>query len=199
MGGVMRILNSPYTFWALLALPSIGMMSEFLGGGTSPHRHLHPTGEFAARFMILAMMITPLRMMFPRHSWPLWLLRRRRYLGVAAFGYALLHVVFYVVDLGSMSKVLSDAFELSIWTGWVAFLIFVPLALTSNDWAVLRLKKAWKPMQRWVYVAAVFTLAHWIFLEYELGAALVHFLPLAFLEGYRVVRNGQLSRAIADA
>lgn len=199
MGGVMRILNSPYTFWALLALPSIGMMSDFLAGGASPHRLLHPTGEFAARFMILAMMITPLRMMFSKHRWPLWLQRRRRYLGVAAFGYALLHVVFYVVDLGSMSKVISDALELSIWTGWIAFLIFVPLALTSNDWAVRKLKQAWKPMQRWVYVAAVFTLAHWIFLEYELGAALVHFLPLAFLEGYRVFRNGRSSRALADA
>lgn len=198
MGGVIQVLNAPYAFWVLLALPSIGMISGFFAGG-SPHQLVHPTGEFAARFMIIAMMITPLRMMFPKHRWPLWLMRRRRYLGVAAFGYALLHTIFYIVDAGSMSKVMAEALELSIWTGWVAFLIFVPLALTSNDWAVRTLKRAWKPLQRWVYAAAVLTLAHWIFLEYELGAALVHFLPLAFLEGYRVVRNGQQSRALADA
>lgn len=199
MGGIKRFFNSPYVFWALLALPSIGMVSAFVSGSDSPHELLHPTGEFAARFMIVAMMITPLRMMFPTHRWPLWLLRRRRYLGMAAFGYVTLHVIFYVIDLGTFSEVLADALKLSIWTGWIAFFVFVPLAMTSNDVAVRKLRQAWKPLQRWVYVAAVFTLAHWIFLEYELGAALVHFLPLAVLEGYRVVRNAQPSKALADA
>ncbi|MGI9509552.1 MAG: sulfite oxidase heme-binding subunit YedZ [Geminicoccaceae bacterium] len=199
MGGIKRFLNSPYTFWALLALPSIGMLSSFVGGSASPHRLLHPTGEFAARFMILAMMITPLRMLFANHRWPLWLQRRRRYIGVAAFCYALLHTYFYVLDLGSLSAVMSDALKLSIWTGWIAFLVFVPLALTSNDWAVRKLKRAWKPLQRWVYVAAVFTLGHWIFLEYELGAALVHFLPLLALEAYRIMRNNQPTKTLAEA
>ena len=199
MGGITRLLNSPYAFWALLALPSIGMMSSFLDGSASPHRLLHPTGEFAARFMIFAMMITPLRMLFANHRWPLWLLRRRRYLGVAAFCYALLHAYFYVLDLGSITAVMSDALKLSIWTGWIAFVVFVPLALTSNDWAVRRLKRAWKPLQRWVYIAAVFTLGHWIFLEYELGPALVHFLPLLALETYRIMRNNQSAKALADA
>ncbi|MGI9503548.1 MAG: sulfite oxidase heme-binding subunit YedZ [Geminicoccaceae bacterium] len=199
MGGIVQFLNSPYSFWALLALPSVGMMSAFLSGGASPHDLLHPTGEFAARFMILAMVITPLRMLFATHRWPLWLVCRRRYLGVAAFGYALLHTIFYVVDLGSVSAVLSDSLKLSIWTGWVAFLIFVPLALTSNDWAMRRMKQAWKPLQRWVYVAAGMTLGHWIFLEYELGPALVHFLPLIALETYRVVRHVQQSRKPATA
>ncbi len=199
MGGIVHFLNSPYTFWALLALPSLSMMSAFLFGGASPHDLLHPTGEFAARFMILAMVITPLRMLFATHRWPLWLVRRRRYFGVAAFGYALLHTIFYVVDLGSVSAVLSDLLKLSIWTGWVAFLIFVPLALTSNDGAMRRMKQAWKPLQRWVYVAAGFTLGHWIFLEYELGPALVHFLPLIALEAYRVVRHVQQSRKPATA
>ncbi|MGH1477775.1 MAG: sulfite oxidase heme-binding subunit YedZ [Geminicoccales bacterium] len=199
MGGIVQVLNSPYTFWALLALPSVGMMSGFVFGGASPHDLLHPTGEFAARFMILAMIITPLKMLFSSHRWPLWLVRRRRYLGVAAFGYALLHTIFYIIDQGSFSAILTDAFELSIWTGWIAFLIFVPLALTSNDWAVRKMRQAWKPLQRWVYVAAVFTLGHWIFLEYELGPALVHFLPLIALEAYRIVRQVQQSRKLAAA
>ena len=58
---------------------------------------------------------------------------RRRYLEVAAFGYALLHTVFYLIDLGTLSAVLGEALELSIWTGWVAFFIFVPLTLISNE------------------------------------------------------------------
>ena len=199
MGRIIQFLNSPYTFWTLLALPSIGMMSGFLAGGVPPHELLHPTGEFAARFMILAMMITPLRMLFATHRWPLWLLRRRRYIGVAAFGYALLHTIFYVIDMGALSAVLTDALKLSIWTGWLAFLIFVPLAMTSNDLAVRKMRQAWKPLQRWVYVAAVFTLGHWIFLEYEIGPALVHFLPLIILEAYRILRNSQPSKKLVRA
>ncbi|MEO1017153.1 MAG: ferric reductase-like transmembrane domain-containing protein [Pseudomonadota bacterium] len=193
------LLNSPYLFWGLLALPSIGMISGFLGGDSSAHRLLHPTGEFAARFMILAMMITPLRMLFANARWPLWLVRRRRYLGVAAFGYATLHVLFYIIDEESFSNIIAEALQLSIWTGWVAFLIFIPLFMTSNDWAVRKLKRTWKPLQRWVYAAALLTLAHWIFLEYDFGPALVHFLPLAALETFRVLRGSVPSRVASRA
>ena len=188
MGILKQIWHSPYTFWAIIALPSFGIISGYMGGA-SPHKLLHPTGEFAARFMILAMMITPLQMLFERQRWTQWLLRRRRYLGVAAFGYAMLHTVFYLMDQGSLHRILGEALELPIWTGWLAFLIFVPLAITSNDWSMRRLRQAWKPLQRWVYPAAILTLAHWIFLEYELGPALAHFLPLAALETYRIVHN----------
>lgn len=182
------IWNSPYTFWALLALPSIGMIASALGGDNLEGL-LHPTGEFAARFMIIAMMLTPLKMLFPKSGVIQWLMRRRRFLGVAAFSYAALHTLYYVIDLGSMSAVLREFTELGIWTGWLAFLIFVPLALTSNDWSVRAMGASWKNLQRFTYVAAIATLAHWIFLEYEMGAALVHFAPLAALEAYRIWRN----------
>lgn len=182
------IWNSPYTFWALLALPSIGMIGGALDG-SNLEGLLHPTGEFAARFMIVAMMLSPLKMLFPKSGAIQWLMRRRRFLGVAAFGYAALHSLYYVIDLGSMSAILREFTELGIWTGWLAFLIFVPLALTSNNWSVRTMGPSWKTLQRFTYVAAVATLAHWIFLEYELGAALVHFAPLAALEAYRIWRN----------
>ena len=183
-----HLWNSPYTFWALLALPSVGMISAGFGG-EEIEELLHPTGEFAARFMILALMLTPLRMLFPKSRTIHWLLRRRRYLGVAAFGYAALHTLYYVIDLGSMSAILRDVIELGIWTGWLAFLIFVPLALTSNDFSVRALGPGWKTLQRFTYFAALATLAHWVFLEYELGPAIAHFAPLAALEAYRIWRN----------
>ena len=110
------IWNSPYTFWALLALPSIGMVGGALAG-EDLHDLLHPTGEFAARFMIIAMMLSPLKLLFPKSRPIQWLMRRRRYLGVAAFGYAALHTLYYVVDLGSMSSILREFTELGIWTG----------------------------------------------------------------------------------
>ncbi|WP_269581453.1 sulfite oxidase heme-binding subunit YedZ [Roseibium sp. Sym1] len=149
---------------------------------------LHPTGEFAARFMIVAMLISPFRLLFPKSGFWFWMVRRRRYFGVAAFAYAALHTVLYLVDMGSAKAVMGEFWSLGIWTGWLAFFIFIPLGLTSNDVSVRLLGRSWRPLQRTVYVAAVATLLHWIFVHNNLGAALVHLLPLAGLEAYRVFR-----------
>ena len=185
MNALKSFLNSPYAFWALLTLPAVGMVNGALSA-SDLQPLLHPTGEFSARFMILAMMLTPLQMLFPKSNTVMWLMRRRRYLGVAAFGYAALHTLYYVIDLGSLSAVVAEITKLGIWTGWLAFVIFVPLALTSNNSSVRALGRTWKTLQRFVYPAAVATLLHWVFVEDNVGPALVHFVPLAALEGYRV-------------
>ena len=197
MNKLKNILNSPYAFWLLLALPSFAMINGALSGGDLEGL-LHPTGEFAARFMIIAMMLTPLRMLFPKSRTVLWLMRRRRYLGVAAFGYAALHTLYYVIDLGSLSAVMAEITQFGIWTGWVAFVIFVPLAMTSNNASLRRLGRSWKTLQRFVYAAAVATLLHWIFIHNNVGPALVHFLPLAGLEIYRVWKSTGTQRQLAS-
>ena len=115
-------------------------------------------------------------------------MRRRRYIGVAAFGYAAAHAVFYVLDIGTLDKVLSQFWSFEIMTGWLALAILIPLALTSNDFSVRMLGRTWKSLQRWVYGAAVLTLVHWVFIDHELEDALVLFLPLAGLEAYRIYR-----------
>lgn len=181
------ILNSPYAFWLLLALPSIPMTMTMVSG-SNPADLLHPTGEFAARFMIIAMIISPFRLMFPKNRFWLWMMRRRRYLGVAAFSYALAHTLLYIVDMGSLANVLGEALQLGIWTGWLAMFIFIPLALTSNDWSVKRMGVNWKRLQQTVYIAAIATLLHWLFVHNNFGPALVHFIPLAGLEIYRIWR-----------
>ncbi len=181
------ILNSNYLFWLLLALPSIPMTIGIISVGEAEPL-LHPTGEFAARFMILAMVISPFRVMFPKNRFWLWMMRRRRYLGVAAFCYAFAHTVLYLVDMNSLANVLDEAFLLSIWTGWLAMFIFIPLAITSNDRSVKRLGRNWKRLQQTLYIAAVATLLHWIFVHNNVGPALVHFVPLAALELYRILK-----------
>lgn len=187
MTSIKATLNHPYAFWLLLSLPSIGALVAYLSG-SGFEEVLHLSGEFAARFMIIAMMITPLRMLFPGASWTAWLLQRRRYLGVAAFGYAMLHVAAYLMDKGSFAAVWAEAFELGIYTGWLAFFILVPLGLTSNNTSMRLLRKKWKPLQRWVYPASVLTLLHWMFIHNDFGAALVQSAPLIALEMYRVVK-----------
>lgn len=190
-----QALDSRYFIWALLALPSVPMVLALVSGQPEPGGKpvteilLHPTGEFSARFMIIAMVLSPLRMLFPSSGFCRWLMQRRRYFGVAAFGYAAFHTMLYILDMGTLSAVLGEALVLGIWTGWLAFFIFVPLAITSNDWSVRRLGSSWKTLQRWVYVAAVGTLLHWIFVHNNLGPALVHFVPLLVLESYRIWKN----------
>lgn len=180
------IVGSRYFLWAILALPSIPMVLGLISGNADPHRLLHPTGEFSARFMIIAMAATPLRLLFQNQKWTGWLVRNRRYFGVAAFAYAALHTLLYVIDMGTLQRMLDQFFELGIWTGWLAFFIFIPLAATSNDAAVRALREKWKPLQRLVYVAAVMTLLHWMFIENHFSGAMAHFIPLALLEAYRV-------------
>ena len=161
------------------------------------HQLLHPTGEFAARFMTISMMITLLTMLFKGWRGPRWLMKRRRYLGVAAFGYALAHTLLYLVDEGAIAFTGGELSKLYIWTGWLAFFIFVPLAVTSTDGWVRTLGPRWKTLQRCVYVAAVLTLVHWAALHNwgGIAAALVHFGPLVALEIYRVFQNMRRKRS----
>ncbi len=198
----MRVLNSHYFIWALLALPAVPMTLALLfgepeGGRSVAEGLLHPTGEFSARFMIIAMIITPLRMLFPSAAFWRWMVKRRRYFGVAAFGYAALHTLCYIIDMGSLGAILGEALLFGIWTGWLAFAIFVPLAVTSHDYFLRKLGRYWKPLQRWVYLAAVATLLHWMFVHNHFGPALVHFVPLAGLEAYRIWSNLKRSRVAA--
>lgn len=187
---LLRSLLLPYGLWALLALPAVAMTVAIFTSDdpTMLHRMVHPSGEFSARFLILAMMATPLAMVLRGWRGPQWMKRNRRYLGVAAFGYALLHTILYLIDKAALNPILSDLPKFYIWTGWVAFVIFVPLALTSNDWFVRKLGTWWKWLQRWTYAAAVLTLAHWAALNDWGGVApsLIHFGPLIALEAYRV-------------
>lgn len=186
----MHFLSSKYFLWLLLSVPAVLMSGTALQDVGSAGNLLHGSGELSARFMIVAMIATPLKLMFSEHRWPFWLLKNRRYFGVAAFGYALLHTLFYLIDRGSATLVFEELPALGIWTGWAAFAIFIPLAITSNNTSQKLLKRHWKSLQRWVYPAAVLTLIHWIFVHNDLGPALVHFIPLAALEVYRVAAGG---------
>ncbi|SFR41464.1 sulfite oxidase heme-binding subunit YedZ [Litoreibacter janthinus] len=181
---------SPYWLWALLSVPAVLMMWSSLTSDDARviHKLLHPSGETSARLLIITMMATPLTLLFKGWRGPLWLKKNRRYFGVAAFGYALLHTVYYVVDVATLQRILDEAPRLYIWTGWLAFAIFIPLAVTSMDYFVRRMGTGWKRLQRWTYAAAVLTLVHWAALhnwESPMGA-IVHFAPLALLEAYRV-------------
>ncbi len=175
------ILNNRYLLWTILAVPACAMILAYGRGTRDAMDLIHPSGEWSARLMIIAMMIGPALAVFGARPILLWMVRRRRYFGVAASLYALLHLILYTIDMGNVDDMLAEIGAPGIWTGWIAFLLFIPIALTSHDAAMRWLKAGWKRVQRLVYPAALFTLLHWIWVHNSFGGAMVHFAPLAVL------------------
>jgi methionine sulfoxide reductase heme-binding subunit len=184
-----KLLDSKPLLWAVLSIPALLMIRSASAPDTYFEDLLHPSGEWSARLIILALMLTPLSMLLPGQAWVRWLIRRRRAFGVAAFGYALLHLLFYVLEMRTLHDMLAEAGALGIWTGWAALLLMAPLALTSNDAAMRALRGGWKRLQRLAYPAALLTLVHWMFVHDNVAAALVNFAPLAALELWRIARS----------
>ena len=174
---ILRKLNSLPVFWILLSIPAILMVRGYLAGDIIAMDMLHPTGEFSARFMIVAMIITPLSVIFGNRQWIAWMMKRRRSFGLAAFGYGMLHLIFYIIDMEALEPILAE-----FWAPGI-----VPLAVTSNNLSMRRLKQSWKQLQRLVYIAALLTLAHWLLIHDGVGGALAHFIPLLLLELLRVI------------
>jgi len=149
--------------------------------GTYAGDLLHPSGETSARLMLIAMMIGPAVRLWPGRRWLGWALRHRRPVGVAAFGYAALHLLFYLIETETLHYLLAEIGAPGIWTGWAAFFLMLLPALASNDKSMRLLRRWWKPVQRLLYLVVLLTVVHWALLIYEWGPALIHVAPLALL------------------
>lgn len=185
----MAIFNHRFSLWVLLALPAVAMLSGYGRGSVEAMDLLYPSGEMSARLMIIAIAISPLIGVLGPRKWLQWMAARRRALGVAAFAYALLHLVFYIIDMGNVADMVAEALAPGIWTGWAAFILMMVPALLSNDRSMRALRARWKQLQRLVYPAAILTLLHWIWVHNNLGPALVHFIPLALIVALRVFKS----------
>lgn len=123
----------------------------------------HETGEWALRFLCASLLATPLMRIFKK-NWPI---RLRRMIGLFAFFYAFCHLLAYVwLDLWfDWNDILADIVKRPFVTvGFLAFLIMLPLAVTSNRWAVKKLARRWASLHRWVYFAAVLAVIHYVWL-----------------------------------
>jgi sulfoxide reductase heme-binding subunit YedZ len=186
MNYLRKIGLSRIFLWALLGSPFCFIVAAYVYGDMFYGEVLHSTGEISARLMMLAMAATPLLMMFGGRSLPRWLMKNRRYFGVASFAYAALHTVVYLEKTQSLSDILAEAMLPEYWTGWVALIIFFVLAASSNNRSVRWLKSAWKKLHRFVYLAAILMFVHWVLVAFNRGPAMAHLALLGALECYRV-------------
>jgi sulfoxide reductase heme-binding subunit YedZ len=100
-----------------------------------------------------------------------------------------------MVKVGTLAGLLQEAVEPGIWTGWLALLLFLPPAITSNTKSVRRLGKRWAMLHRLVYVAAILTFLHWLLVAFNTIPALIHAAILLILEGYRIRKSIENRRA----
>lgn len=188
-----RLVDRRPLFRLLLAVPAALFLADFALAHGSAGRLLGESGEWAARFLILALAVTPVRLLMRQAGlgprWPMWLFKRRRDIGLAAFLYAALHLAIYVARLPTLAAALHDLPYKEYLAGWAAFALLLVLALTSGQRAVHALGPWWKPMQRLSYGAAAAVLLHWLWIRFNDTAALAHFVPLAALEAYRLWRR----------
>ena len=103
------LLGSRYFVWAILFGPVFWISWRYLSGALYYGEFIHVTGELSARLLIITLAVTPLRRLFPRKLWTVWLLRQQRYLGLAAFAYAVPHMIAYLFKLSDGSRVLKEA------------------------------------------------------------------------------------------
>jgi sulfoxide reductase heme-binding subunit YedZ len=198
-----RLLASPYVVWALLALPGVPYLAYLLVSPTWNLRRLtSDLGEWSAYFLIATLCVTPLMLLFRGQGWTRWLFRNRRYIGVAAFGFAAAHTVAYLAWRWTWEGIVGDLLFIYILSGWAAFLLMLPPAATSMDLAVRRLGTRWKTVQQLVYPVAVLTWVHWAgtYEWRQWGKALWHFAPLILLTLIRLwlVRQRRQRRAAGN-
>ncbi len=179
--------RSKYILWGFLLLPGLMMLFSWVTERMEYNMLMHSSGEFCGRFLMFSLIATPLIMLFPKFRFPKWLNRNKRYFGLAAFGYCVLHLIAYLIEVPS-SEVLSEFFQLGLLTGWIAFFIWIPMAITSTDNWVRRLKETWKKIHYWGYLAAVLAYLHWALVNNHWEPAMVHAIPVLGLQSYRWIR-----------
>jgi sulfoxide reductase heme-binding subunit YedZ len=121
----------------------------------------HQTGDWALRFLLITLAISPLRQWFGLAA----LMRFRRMLGLTVFFYASCHFMIWLVADHSFDFV--DMFEdiidrPYITLGFSALLLLIPLAMTSNQAMVRRLGKSWKKLHKLTYLITILAILHFI-------------------------------------
>lgn len=126
---------------------------------------MHESGVFSVQLLVVSLLITPVNQFLKSYKSGIpvarWLLKRRRNIGVASFAYAMLHLLFYIRELGEFGLIVLDLADVEIAVGWLGMVILFVLAVTSNDWSVRKLLARWKKLHFWTYPAAGFIFLHW--------------------------------------
>ncbi len=175
-----------WAVYLLGALPAPWLFYQGMTGGlgVEPIEALeHEFGELALQLLILGLAISPLRRFAGLN-----LMKFRRAIGVLTFSYVALHLLIWLVlDVQIPSQIWADIIKRPyITVGMAAFVLLLPLAITSNNWAVCRLGPRWRKLHRLVYPAAILGALHYVVLAK--GFQIEPLVYLAIILGLLVMR-----------
>ena len=187
---MVRLVKPSIFFMALI--PFIWLLLKVFQNdlGPDPAQALSiETGEWALRFLLLTLAITPFRQIFRVAE----IARLRRMIGLFAFFYASIHFLSWMAFILGF-RWLAIAEELVerpyITVGFLAYVILFLLGVTSTNSMVRRLGKNWKRLHKFVYAASILAIVHllWI-LRTDVTEAVIYGILLAILLGYRIFRK----------
>lgn len=120
----------------------------------------HATGDWTIRLLLATLAIMPLRRLAGWHA----LVRFRRLLGLFAFFYGVLHFITYIwldkfFDVGEMLKDIAKRKYITV--GFAAFVLLLPLAVTSTQGWIRRLGRRWQALHRLIYLSALLGIIHY--------------------------------------
>ena len=187
---MVRLVKPVIFFMALI--PFIWLLLKVFQNdlGPDPAQALSiETGEWALRFLLLTLAITPFRQIFRVAE----IARLRRMIGLFAFFYASIHFLSWMAFILAF-RWLAIAEELVerpyITVGFLAYVILFLLGVTSTNSMVRRLGKNWKRLHKFVYAASILAIVHllWI-LRTDVTEAVIYGVLLGILLGYRIFRK----------
>jgi methionine sulfoxide reductase heme-binding subunit len=148
----------------------------------------HATGDWALRFLLMTLTISPLRKLVRLPE----LIRFRRMLGLFAFSYACLHFTTYLWfdKVFDVHEIWKDVYKRPFITvGFTAFVLLIPLAITSTAGWIRRLGgRRWQMLHRAIYISAVCGVIHYYWLvKSALIRPLTYAALLSVLLGWRIV------------
>lgn len=192
-------LNTPsprYLLWlkrllfVVCLLPLLATAWQVLGGyAVNPvERITRDTGTWTLNFLLITLTVSPLRAL----GAPGWLLRLRRMLGLYAFFYGCVHLLTYLLldQFFDWTAIGHDIIKRPFITvGMAAFALMLPLAITSSDGWMRRLKRNWGKLHRLIYPLTILGVVHyWWLVKRDLSQPILYAVLLSLLLGWRVWR-----------
>lgn len=161
-----HIVYAKVAVWllALLPLARLVWLGFNDGLGANPVEFVeHSTGTWALVILLISLSMTPIRLI----TGQVWQIQLRRTLGLFMFFYACLHIATYVwLDFSFIwDEIVQDVTKHPrILVGFAAFILTIPLAVTSNSYMIKRLKSNWKKLHQLVYLIAILVVVHYLLL-----------------------------------
>ena len=173
---------------ALIPLERLLRKALHDGLGANPIEVItHSTGDWTLIFVLTTLSITPLRRITRQY----WLIGVRRMVGLFAFFYGTLHFLTYIwldkfFDVHEMLKDIAKRPFITV--GFSAFVLMIPLALTSTAWSIRRLGgKNWQRLNRLIYCTGILGVVHYYWLvKADVRKPIEYGVVLGLLLAYRV-------------